>query len=131
MEVGRGRSARDGKDVEMPGVGGHLIASDGSEARGDAHAAGRLGIVGATIVLRGDRQLDTFTGQREHPLVNGRVAVMAVRKGMDVRVATDQARRRHFVTQSERATDSLAAGDMDLLGGDAVVETARGMYRIS
>src|SRR5712691_6287209 len=111
MEVGYGGSALDGKDVEMPGGGGHLIAGDGSEVRGDAQAAGRLGKVGAIIVLRGDRQLDTFTGQRERPFVNGRVAVMAVRKGMDVRIATDQAGRRHFVTQPERATASLAASD--------------------
>src|SRR2546427_8902202 len=119
MEVGYGGSALDGKDVEMPGVCGHLIAGDGSEVRGDRHAAGRLGIVGAKIVLRGDRQLDTFTTQRERPFITGRVAVMAVRKGMDVRIATDQAGRRHFVTQPERAAAGLAGGDAEALGWGA------------
>src|SRR5258708_837173 len=55
---------------------------------------------------------------------------MAVREGMDVRIATDQAGRRRFVTQPERATASLAASGEDVLGGDAVLEPARGISRI-
>ena len=81
-------------------------------------------------MVRGDGQFDAFTGQREHPLLNGRVAVMAVGEGVDVRVATDQARGRNFASNPHRQRVSPAGRQRELLSADAVLKTARGIERV-
>ena len=114
----------------MARLGRDLIADDGCEIIPHTHAPGRFRVVGQNVVVRGDAQFDAFTGQREHPLLNGRVAVMAVGEGVDVRVATDHARRRNFASNPHRQRVGLAGRQGELLSADAVLETARGIERV-
>ena len=119
------RAGREGEGVEVPRPRRDLVADDRREFGGDAHAPGRRGQVGRqVVVIRGDRQLDPLAGQGDGPLVDRGVAVAAVRQGVDVRVAGDQAAGRHLAADREVQSPSIAVGQGDRPRVHTVLEPA-------
>ena len=56
------------------------------------------------VVVRGNRKFDTFTGQRNHPLLHGGVSVTRVRARMHVRIAGDEAGGRDLAANGQLDT---------------------------
>src|SRR5207237_3966059 len=72
----------NGKNVEVTGRRGDLVADDRREIILHTHAPRRFRVVRQNVVIRGDGQFDPFAGERYHALVHARVALTAEGEGV-------------------------------------------------
>ncbi len=81
-------------------------------------------------MVGGNGQFYAFAREREHPLVNRRVAVPAVGERVHVRVASDHALGWDFPANPHGQRVSPARRKSEVLGADGVFEAARGVERV-
>ena len=118
------------ENVEMTGLGRDFVPDDRCEIILDVHAPRRFGIVGQNIMVRGDGQFDAFAGERDHPLVHGCIAVMAVGEGVYVGVTGDHSRGGNLAPNPQRQRVGAVGREREVLGSDAIFETARAVERV-
>ena len=80
---------------------GNFVADDRRKIFPYAVMTRRSVVVDVPVVFGGNRQLDSFAGDRHHTLVDGGVAVPRIREGVDVRVAAHVTFGRHFAANGE------------------------------
>ena len=81
-------------------------------------------------MVGGNGQFYAFAREREHPLVNRRVAVPAIGERVHVRVASDHALGWNFPANPHGQRVSPARRKGEVLRADAVFEAARGVERV-
>jgi len=89
------------KDVEVPDGRRHFIADNGGEVPSHSRRFRKWPLVDVSIVVRGNRQLDAFSRQRNHPLLHRRIAVAGVGQRMRVRITRDIAFCRNLAANLE------------------------------
>ena len=99
----------------MRGARCDFVTGDRREESRDAHATGGLPEIGVVVMIGRDRQFESFTGQRQHPFIDGGVAVAAVSQGVYVWVATNQAGGQHLASNGEVERPRFAFDHMNLL----------------
>ena len=109
----------------------HLAAEDGREVAAHPDRDGPPLEVDAGVVLRRYRQLDALAGQRQHPLVDGGIAVPREGAGVDVRVHGHPAARVDLAADREAPRRRLPAGHLDLGAIHAVFEAAPGVDHVA
>jgi len=87
--VGGWAAGEDGEDVEVRGLGGDFVSDHGGEPFADPHSSGGFGVVGVGVVVGGDGEFDSFTGQSNDAFFDGGISVSAISEGVGVRIAAD------------------------------------------
>ena len=84
LELWHASISGDWKNIEMTQRRGDFIADDRRKVRSHALATRRSVVVNVPVVFCGNRQLDSFAGDRHHTLVEGCVAVPRIGERVDV-----------------------------------------------
>ena len=127
--IGDRATDRKREGVEVARSRRDFVPGDRCEEGPYALPSRRWDQVGEKVVVGGDRQLDPLAGQRDDPLVDRRIAVAAVRERVDVGIAGNHARRRHFTADRQPERVRLSFNKSERLRRHSVLESTRGEDR--
>jgi hypothetical protein len=109
----------------VPGLRRYLVSNDRSEE--SAYSGTRHGRrkIRMEIMICRNGKFDSLAGQRYHPLVDRRISMSAVRKCVNVGIATNQSGSGHLPADPQAHVANFSGGDFHLLRRHSPFEPAR------
>src|SRR4051812_37691442 len=114
----------------MPLGSGDLVADHRREPLPQSKTPPGLGIIREDIVIRCNRQFNSFARERQHSLIKRRIAVTTQSEGMNVRITTDQTVSLPLMPNRKIHFGSLFRSDGDFLSRYPPLKTARRKYGV-
>ena len=130
LVIDRQRFGCNRKDVEVSASRRDFVSHHRSEVPPHAQLRGDVLVVDVLVVIGGNRQLDPFSCERDHPLFDRRVAVSRMSQRVNVSVTGDIAFRWNFAPNGDGLRQRLSRRDSHLSPSERVLEAAPGEDRV-